>query len=322
MSTERQKYRPTRDDDETGDVEGSILDWLGRRTSTKREKIAEAVENGPASSLHAKLAEVAESLQRLEERGKNQEQGYKFVTESDIFEAVRPALAKRGVTIVQYHREILSIEDHETRRGGTMRTVTILFEFQITDSASGERETYPFLGVGADTGDKWYTKASTSAEKFFIRRLFLISAGGDEDPDGSSYERESKRGSGQTSDRPPKVVSDAQVNRLWAIARQNVEDREVVRRLVWYRTRGRTARSADLYASGKPSEYDDVVAYIQNYSKYQEQYESNLSAFEKENPIPAAEETPAPPEESTESDLPKEEETPSDPDPSTDDIPF
>jgi hypothetical protein len=182
----------------------------------------------PSRPLHVAIAETMASLSRLPESGKNQQQGYKFVTESDIFDAVRGELGKRGVTIVQEHGEIISIEDNPTKSGGLMRTVNVLFRFHAVHGPSGDNDSYAFVGVGADTGDKWYTKASTSAAKFFIRRMFLISAGGAEDPDSQSHERAqvSKRETG------PPVITDGQRRALFAAARGKGLNEEAVRGLV------------------------------------------------------------------------------------------
>jgi hypothetical protein len=167
------------------------------------------------------------TLKRMKETGQNIHQKYKYVTVDDLLDAIREPLAERGVTIVQEHVDILSSETSETRSGTTMKEVSVLFNFILTHAASGETQTFPFVGVGADTGDKWYSKASTSAEKYFIRRLFLMTSG-DEDEDKTGYERSTKpdvqfKGA---------VIGDKQRKQLFAEAKRVGLDAESIRMMV------------------------------------------------------------------------------------------
>src|SRR5262249_37439413 len=140
------------------------------------------------------------------------------------------------------------------------------------------RESYGFLGVAADTSDKWFTKASTSASKYFLMRLFLLSAGDDPDQTSGASD-ESPAGERPRDERP---ISPAQQKRLWAIARSDAGlDADVVHRIVWYCLEGLTAEVDEI-----PRErYDAVVERIRAYSRNVEAAEAALRAFEEAMPL-------------------------------------
>lgn len=273
------------------------------------------------NELHVAIAEVMAELTRLEEKGRNQQQNYSYVTESDIFDAIRAPLAQRGVTIIQEHGEITEQRDTQTRGGGTMHEVVVAFHFHVTHGPSGTRETFTFYGVGGDTGDKWYTKASTSAAKFFVRRMFLISAGGSEDPDAAGYERERAPRQHQRVQQPPresapsgpKPVSQAQLRRLYATARQHGATSEDVRRLTWVVTGARTTHANEL-PSGKGGPYDKAVAALETW----QESAGKVADWIADHPISeqddaAAHDTP-PPEGDTPTDPPEPDIPPEAPD--------
>ena len=117
-----------------------------------------------------------------------------------------------------------------------MREVCVLFDFILTHAPSGYREVWQFAGVGSDTSDKWYSKASTSAEKFFVRRLFLMTTG-DEDPDGGGEERAAKPHA--VSNRAPApsgswVPSDAQKRLVFGKGKAAGIEVGDLRRLLWF----------------------------------------------------------------------------------------
>lgn len=255
--------------------------------------------------LHTAIAAAMATLTRLAEHGVNKHQNYAYVTESDIFEAVRPGLAAQGVTVIQEHGEIIAERDNPTSGGGTMHEATVAFDFILTHGPSGVSERYRFLGVGADTGDKWYTKASTSAAKFFIRRMFLISAGGAEDPDGGGYER----GAQQTQQRAARggqqdtPISEAQEKRLWAIAREHGVENDDVHRIVWAVTSGATTHVSELPRK-KGGPYDKAVDAIEKWSPATAEA---LAKYIDENPLPADTDTSEQPPAKTDPSLPEQD---------------
>jgi hypothetical protein len=60
-----------------------------------------------------------------------------------------------------------------------MTTVDLVTEWTITDGESGESITIESFGAGADGGDKYSGKASTSAMKYALLTTFLLSTGED-----------------------------------------------------------------------------------------------------------------------------------------------
>lgn len=145
-------------------------------------------------SLHRKLAQVMYEAERIPKNGRAPKEmgGYPFVQVGDAADYIRKALAEKVISMMPTAVEIVGSSEHPTAKGGTMTTVELRVTWTLTDGESGETATIQSYGVGADTGDKYSGKASTSAMKYALLTGFLLSTG--EDPEGSSLpEREATR---------------------------------------------------------------------------------------------------------------------------------
>lgn len=140
----------------------------------------------PRRGLTTKLSEILGIVGRLEKKGENKSQGYRFAREGDLVDMIRPLLAERHLFLHQ------SVANHEIRelyvsRGGATMWLTILHvEFWWAD---GDTDSVPMngrticIGYGADSGDKGVYKALTGAGKYFLMKTFLISTGDDPEAD-------------------------------------------------------------------------------------------------------------------------------------------
>lgn len=144
--------------------------------------------------LHAKLAEVAAEVERIPKRGKAPPAmgGFPFVQVGDAADAIRKALAERGVSMLPSALEVVGEQEHDTKSGGTMTTLEVRMTWTLTDGETGQTATIQSFGAGADTGDKYSGKAQTNAMKYALLMGFLLSTGEDVELSDSS-DRQSRR---------------------------------------------------------------------------------------------------------------------------------
>jgi hypothetical protein len=139
-------------------------------------------------SLHRKLAQVMYEAERIPKNGTAPREmgGYKFVQVGDAADYIRKALAEKVITMMPTAVHVVGQQDRPTKSGGNMTTVDLLTEWTLTDGESGESITIMSFGSGADGGDKYSGKASTSAMKYALLSGFLLSTG--DDTEGSKPE--------------------------------------------------------------------------------------------------------------------------------------
>jgi len=149
-----------------------------------------AASNG--RSLHRKLAQIMYEAERIPKHGKAPAAmgGYPFVQVGDAADYIRKALAAQLITMMPTHVQVVGQVDRPTKAGGSMTTVDLIVDWTLTDGESGESIVIQSFGAGADGGDKYSGKASTSAMKYALLSGFLLSTGEDSElsgqPEGSS----------------------------------------------------------------------------------------------------------------------------------------
>jgi hypothetical protein len=117
------------------------------------------------------IVQVMGKVREVEKGGKNQFHNYRYATVADMMILLQPALADAGLVITQH------MTAHNEDTGGNQ-----ICEFQFVIShVSGKSWVYPGIwpGVAADRArgvlqDKWFNKAATAAEKYFLLKLFRI----------------------------------------------------------------------------------------------------------------------------------------------------
>lgn len=132
-------------------------------------------------SLIKKLAEVMAEVGNVPKRGRNTHFNYEFVQESDLVDAVRPALAKRNVMVFP---DVLE-ESVRTVSGnkGDNYVTRIRVAFTFVDGDTGEERTFHIYADGQDNQDKGPYKALTGAVKYGLMKVFLIGTGDDPEHD-------------------------------------------------------------------------------------------------------------------------------------------
>lgn len=142
--------------------------------------------------LYLKMAAVMGHLERVPKRGKNEHFGYEYVTDSDVLDAVRKAMALEHLAF------FVSVDDVVTE--GKRTTVQLSITFADGDTGIAYAIHWP--GEALDSQDKGITKAITSGVKYCLLKTFLMSTGDEDDPDGSKPLTEKPKRSKQARPTP------------------------------------------------------------------------------------------------------------------------
>jgi hypothetical protein len=146
--------------------------------------MAEATEKAPA--IYRAIAGVIADVGSVGKDKINKQQGFKFRSIDDVYNALHPALAKNKVFIVpdilEQTREIV-----ETKSGTKMTMVIckIRYTFYAEDGSHIE---CIIIGEALDTGDKATNKAMAIAYKYACFQVFCIPTEEMVDPDAESPE--------------------------------------------------------------------------------------------------------------------------------------
>jgi hypothetical protein len=207
-------------------------------------------EQQKGNSLAVKMAKVMAAVHRIPKTGYNSFHNYKFATEADVAELIRELLADNGVAFLP---SVVpgSIERFEVPGNKGANFVTRLWlSVKFVDGDSGEVLESTWPGEGQDNGDKGCYKAITGAEKYALMKTFLIPTGDDPENENdtergasskrTNQERQTTQSERQAApppssrphptttgvdaaapeeqpQRPPHLISEAQLNRLHAI---------------------------------------------------------------------------------------------------------
>lgn len=138
----------------------------------------------------------------------NKQQGFKYRSVDDVFNALHPALAKNKVFIVPMILERDCSVIGKTQKGTDMVKVVckIKFTFYAEDGSSVESV---IVGEGLDTGDKATNKAMAIAYKYACFQVFCIPTEEMTDPDAERPETELKSASGQKKKSRTEKVQEA-----------------------------------------------------------------------------------------------------------------
>jgi hypothetical protein len=139
------------------------------------------------ATVYARLNAVKAEVARVAKTGENAHFGYKFATESDIVDCIRPLCAKHGVALV-YHgpqQGSIVITEVPTAKGGAKFLYQMWVDYEVVNCDSPEdRFVVRGYGEAMDQDDKGHNKALTNAHKSVLIRLFDISTGDTaDDPD-------------------------------------------------------------------------------------------------------------------------------------------
>ena len=117
----------------------------------------------------------------------NKQQGFKYRSVDDVFNALHPALAKNKVVIIPTVVDRQCEEVGKTKNGTAILKVICKVKYDIC-AEDGSRVTSIIYGEGMDMGDKATNKAMAIAYKYLCFQVFCIPTEEMSDPDGESLE--------------------------------------------------------------------------------------------------------------------------------------
>jgi hypothetical protein len=123
------------------------------------------------ASLIAAVLKARGEIKYIQAKGYNKQHKYTYVSESDVLDAVRPAMDNHGLALFPVAVDLQSQSPTDKKRFTTL-IVTFLLAH-----VSGESQILQMSGEGFDTLDKSPGKAHTSVMKALLRQLFLVSTG-------------------------------------------------------------------------------------------------------------------------------------------------
>jgi hypothetical protein len=135
------------------------------------------VSSGHAAILIAKMArkknKVIKLVGSIAKKGYNDEYEYNYVQEAEVVRVIRAALVKAGLSFSVSTSEIMP-PNLISSEAGDVYNYTIKMTFTLVDAETGYFESFPWLGMGSDQGDKALYKAYTSGVKYFLLKNFLL----------------------------------------------------------------------------------------------------------------------------------------------------
>jgi hypothetical protein len=132
-----------------------------------------------ATALHAVMSKVG----YIQKQGENTFHGYKYASEADLLEKLRPAMIEEGLLLIPSIESVSSIDEY----GNT--TVLVAYTLLHRDGDVWPHQIRA-AGCGGDrnktgVGDKGLYKALTGANKFLLFKLFQIESGDDPENDAA-----------------------------------------------------------------------------------------------------------------------------------------
>lgn len=159
--------------------------------------------------LPMKMVKIMGAVGNVAKGGTNSQQGYKFIQSDDVVDAIRIEMVKNNVAV--FAKAIgYEMTEGTTKNGGVNYHAVVQFEFMLVDADSGETMACTWYGESIDTSDKSFSKAGTSAMKYWLLKTFMISAG-EPDADTDTPERSPKsafNGNGSKDRRIPAKSND------------------------------------------------------------------------------------------------------------------
>lgn len=143
---------------------------------------------------------------KVTKTGYNSFSKYKYITESDINEAVLPALLSQGLLMTT---SVESVMETPSGPDNKNRFCTVQLVHTIIDTESGETLTLKSAGTAADSLDKSIFKALTGACKYFMLKTFMIS-GDDSDPENDGATAPVQQPANKGFGKKPEVVAPVQ----------------------------------------------------------------------------------------------------------------
>lgn len=147
----------------------------------------------PMAALFGKMAKVMGLVSRIPKNGYNDHHKYKYASADDVADTIRDAMAESKLALFvdmgEPVQETFEYTDGYGKQKSTVRT-TIRFAFTFACGDTGATRTSAWTGQVDDNSDKAVSKCATVAEKYFLMKTFVVSAGDEPDADADKHREE------------------------------------------------------------------------------------------------------------------------------------
>jgi hypothetical protein len=140
-------------------------------------------------ALAKKVNNVKRKIRHMSKTGKNKQQNYEYIEESEVAAVIGDALLEEGLLITPtIDTDSLRID---VSPKGTQLVTTFIVRYELMDEDTGIcwPVTIDAVCQGADPGDKGAYKASTGGFKYAMLRWFQIGTGDDPEKEGKRQQR-------------------------------------------------------------------------------------------------------------------------------------
>jgi len=145
----------------------------------------------PEAAILSALNAVMQEAAYVQKTGENDFHGYRYATEADVLERLRPTMVKHGLILIPSVQQVSGPDAN----GNTLVTVHYTLAH-----VSGAVWPQPIIAAGCGNdrsknggiGDKGLYKALTGANKYLLFKLFQIETG--DDPEKSEGDRNREAG--------------------------------------------------------------------------------------------------------------------------------
>jgi hypothetical protein len=143
------------------------------------------------------LNKAMQSAGYVQKNSENKFHGYKYASEADLLETLRPAMIEQGLVLIPSIGNVSGIDDHGNTR--------VFVEYTLAHT-SGEIWPDKIMAVGCGNdrakngtvGDKGVYKAITGANKYLLFKLFQIETGDDPENDEVVSQPEENKDTGNS----------------------------------------------------------------------------------------------------------------------------
>lgn len=141
------------------------------------------------ATLFGKMAQVMKLVSRVPKNGFNTFHKYKYAMADDVADCIRDAMGESNLALFVEMGE----PNQETIEGDNnkmMIRTTIRFIFTFACGDTGATMSKTWVGQVDDNSDKAISKCATAAEKYFLMKTFIVSAGDEPDADSDKHREE------------------------------------------------------------------------------------------------------------------------------------
>lgn len=150
------------------------------------------METKTSKTLASKVAKIMGEIDHVEKDGRNQAQGYDFVSAAAMAHLLRGKLAENKIALFSDEQECVDGE-FTTAKGGIMHTSRIKTVYTLVDGDTGESISFGAYASAFDSGDKAIYKAKTASLKYALRQTFIVPDKSDPEADEQVDNRKNQK---------------------------------------------------------------------------------------------------------------------------------